>query len=643
MRIVESFHGTPSSPLPLLPRPRSIHGNGTSLLLTSALRVDTDHTGDKGVAARAMLARAANRRGLPQAQEGAPLLRFLHDRLESPEAYRLEIDDNGIRIAAGDPRGSFYGCATLAQLIGSAASQPAGPASGIVLPGMVVSDAPGLARRGLMLDVSRDRVPTMETLEGLVELFAGWKLNELQLYTEHTFAYAGHEEVWRGLDPLTPADIRHLDAFCGERHIELVPNQQSFGHMHRWLTHARYRPMAECPDGLEHPFSPDAEPFSLCPGDPRSLAFLEDLYDQLLPCFSSRELHVGFDETFDLGQGRSREDCQARGIGRVHLDFLKAVHRLVEARGKRTWFWADIVLNHPEVHADLPANAVACSWGYEAGHDFDQELSRLAEAGVDAIACPGTSTWKSFAGRPNNMRANIRHAAQAAARHAALGILTTDWGDQGHLQPLPASFPAWGIAADCSWNPGGHALSRDELAPAVDRDAFDGMEGSTRAWWSLGRVGERVGDVPNATPLFQIVMRSDAFPPEVDPALTSDRLERALAEVEGLDRPGPSLAPLTRGHAGRDHAGSWKLLAEELSWARAAQRFACVLGLERMRHPTSELQELPAPAGAQLSEDLSALLAEHRRLWPMRTRPSGLEDSSVWFERLLAKLARRPG
>ena len=54
-----------------------------------------------------------------------------------------------------------------------------------------------------MLDVARDRVPTIETLFALVDRLAGWKLNQLQLYMEHTFAYAGHEEVWRHADPYT--------------------------------------------------------------------------------------------------------------------------------------------------------------------------------------------------------------------------------------------------------------------------------------------------------------------------------------------------------------------------------------------------------------------------------------------------------
>ena len=90
-----------------------------------------------------------------------------------------------------------------------------------------------------MLDVSRDRVPTRETLERIVGMLALARINQLQLYTEHTFAYRDHEIVWRDASPITPDDVRWLDALCVEHGIELVANQNCFGHMNRWLMHPR--------------------------------------------------------------------------------------------------------------------------------------------------------------------------------------------------------------------------------------------------------------------------------------------------------------------------------------------------------------------------------------------------------------------
>ena len=144
-----------------------------------------------------------------------------------------------------------------------------------------------------MLDVSRDKVPTMPTLLALVDRLSRCKINRFQLYFEHAFAYEGHRVVWQDASAFEPSEIRELDEFCRRRQIELVPNQNSFGHFHRWLIHDPYRELAECPEGIEHAFSPKVEPFSLCAIDPRSLELIAGLYDQLLPNFRSRASFMG--------------------------------------------------------------------------------------------------------------------------------------------------------------------------------------------------------------------------------------------------------------------------------------------------------------------------------------------------------------
>ena len=120
---------------------------------------------------------------------------------------------------------------------------------------MFLSNTALFARRGLMLDISRNRVPTIQTLHSLIDALQVLNYNELQLYTEHTFAFAEHKTVWQNASPMTAKEILQLDGYCAERGIELVPNQNSFGHMERWLKHADYKSLAECPEGFMHPLS----------------------------------------------------------------------------------------------------------------------------------------------------------------------------------------------------------------------------------------------------------------------------------------------------------------------------------------------------------------------------------------------------
>lgn len=296
---------------------------------------------------------------------------------------------------------------------------------------MRIEDWPDFVARSVMLDVSRDRVPTMARLHETIDLLASFKVNQLQLYMEHTFAYVGHEEVWRKASPLTAEENRLLDQYCAERFIELVPNQNSFGHMQRWLRHERYRPLAECPDRID-PAIAMTEPMEnrcFCAVDPAVPRLLEELYTELLPNFSSPQFNVGLDETFELGQGRSAAACKEHGAGRVYLEFLKEVYQRVRAHGCTMQFWADIILNHPELIEELPGDGItAMVWGYEAGHPFDDHCARLREAGVPFYVCPGTSSWNSLIGRFPNALQNLAEAARHGCNHGAVGYLITDWG-----------------------------------------------------------------------------------------------------------------------------------------------------------------------------------------------------------------------
>ena len=253
---------------------------------------------------------AADSVALPADQIGVRLLTGASDISSDKWSYQLHIAPDLLSIIGnGQPDSLWYGVCTLIQIVEQ---------SGTQLPLLSITDWPDFERRGVMLDISRDKVPTLDTLYTLIDRLAGWKINEIQLYTEHTFAYRQHPVVWANASPMTGEQILALDRFCRERYIDLVPNQNSFGHMDRWLVHDRYRPLAEVPEGLDWPAFLSPRPFTLAPDDPRSLELVAGLYEEFLPHFSSRYFNVGCDETFDLGQGRSHDLVKEQGRGRVY-------------------------------------------------------------------------------------------------------------------------------------------------------------------------------------------------------------------------------------------------------------------------------------------------------------------------------------
>ncbi|HJQ98986.1 MAG TPA: family 20 glycosylhydrolase [Candidatus Polarisedimenticolaceae bacterium] len=528
------------------------------------------------------------------------------------EGYRLVVTPERVVIEAVDAAGVFYAKATLEQVLRGCAGHGA-------IPAMTIEDGPDFAERGVMLDVSRDKVPTMATLKGAIDLLAALKVNRLQLYVEHTFAYPQHPRVWRDASPLTGAEIETLDAYARERFIELVPNQNSFGHMERWLRLPEYAPLAEVAE-------PVGDYMSLCPVDPGSLSLLEGLYDAYLPHFSSRSFNVGCDETIDLGKGRSASAVAERGVGRVYLDFLLEIHRLVRERGRRMQFWGDIILEHPDLIRELPHDAVALNWGYEADHPFAAEGEKFAEAGLAYHVCPGTSTWLSLAGRTANAMRNLEAAARAGRANGAVGMLVTDWGDYGHWQPWPVSFLGLTYGAAMAW--GAAANEVLDVTRALDLHVFQDEERV------LGTLARDLGDVhleagvtpKNASVLALLLLFPDRPIGEGRLAgLTVEGLERTLASTERI------LRPLERARSLR---GDGKLIVREMQLAADMVRLACRVGIARLETPGGSFRAISGAIRQALTSDLDDLVRAYRRIWLERNRPGGLPDSIARFERL---------
>jgi hypothetical protein len=534
-------------------------------------------------------------------------LSITFDAALAAEGYRLIIGTDGVRIVAADEAGAFYARATLEQLRRGSTD---GTSPNGVIPSGTVEDSPDLAVRAVMLDVSRDKVPTMETLRGLIDRLAGWKVNQVQLYMEHTFAYRDHEIVWADADPLTAAEVRELDGFCRARHIELVPNQNCLGHMDRWLRHERYRPLAITPDGFTDIRGRHHAPTTVQPAAPESLALFDSLLQELLPNFTSQRVNVGLDEPWELTPDRIGDYVE-------HLRLLRALPVL---NGREMIVWGDILAMHPDVLAALPDGVTVCEWGYEANHPFAERCQHLAKAGRSFWTAPGTSAWLTLAGRTTNMIGNIDGAVAALADYGGLGVLNTDWGDHGHLQQLPVSDPGFAYGAAVSWcRETNHDL---DLAAALSAHCYDDPTGR------LGRAVTAMGDA-NRQVKPQLINESILAMPVYHPTavmgrgasggLTVEDLERVAAIVgEALDDVDTGVAASGRPDAGR--------LGDELHQTGDILLHCGRDQIARLG-AGGRLGDVPGATRRQLASALDALIERHRQLWLGRNRPGGLDDS----------------
>ena len=447
---------------------------------------------------------------------------------------------------------------------------------------------------GYEYDITREKVPTPETIRRVVDIVAGLGYGQLQLYFKDNFAYTGHEAVWGDRDHLTAQEVKDLDRYCVSKGVELIPYQSSFGHLEPWFARTNYLHLAECPKGTFYvpEYKRDFNTAALCATSPESIRFIDGLFDELFPCFSSKYVNLGCDEVWDLHatDGRSLPEIRKRGRGQVYCDFILKLRDSVNRRGRTMMFWSDIIRNYPELVRTLPSDIVALDWNYEDDDSFEKTTPDLKKAPCRFYTCPGTSSWCSFWGRHANMRGNVRRAWAEGRRNGAEGLLLTDWGDNGYPQPWIVSLPA--LVYTAALVKEGTELSDEEIARRVD--AICGC----RCGASLVRAGNayrKIGtNLANGTPLYRLCCSPAKIRAET--WYRQDEFEAAVAELRAA-------AKL------RDLAGAPDWVRDDLALSDLLVEFLD----RRVRGDDRDLR----PVFAE----------EYGRLWNRQNRPKGLAAS----------------
>lgn len=362
-----------------------------------------------------------------------------------PGAYTLTIDTDGIAITGYDFEGVRNGVQTLRQLIRQ---------NGAVLPVLQIEDAPAYQIRGYYLDATRGRVPTLAWLKQWADKLCLYKYNQLQLYIEHTFAFDGMSETWRGSSPLTPADILEFDQYCANLGIELVPSVSTFGHQYVAMRTQELRELGEFPEDADRPFSfiERMRHHTLNVADDRSFAFSTQLVDSYLQLFRTKRFNICADETFDLGKGQSKQEAQRVGVATLYATYVDKLCEHLSQQGHEPMFWGDIAIEMPEILETLPNNVTLLNWQYEP-KATDEKIQLVAKAGAKQIVCPAVWGWNALLPRVDDAWNNIARIARYGRDCGAEGMLVTDWGDFGHVNDPRMAVPGMIFGAQYAWNP----------------------------------------------------------------------------------------------------------------------------------------------------------------------------------------------
>ncbi len=436
------------SPLHLIPMPREINAKGDQALTTGVEIVCSDREAEDTFAANDLRQTLAAR-GLNTSGSG---LRVVLQRLGThpdprftaemrPEGYTITSSPGTLTLTGATAEGVFYAAQTAKQLIEVDAAGRA------TLHAADIRDWPSLQYRGFSDDLSRGPVDTLAFQEKLVRTLAAYKANVYSPYFEHTQQYAANPVPAPPGGSVSAADARELTAYAKQFHVTVIPDQEAFGHLRHTLVTEQYADVAETPHGAV-----------LAPGQPRSLALIKSEFTELAAMYPGPFLHIGADETVDLGRGRTASAVEAQGLAPVYLDFVEKIDTALQPLGRKLLFWGDIAEDAPPLLKSAPADfkkdTVAVAWWYDprkAG--YAKFITPFTEAGFELWVAPGISNWSRMYPNWNYAFDNIQNFTREGKAAGAIGQLNTVWNDDGETL---ASSNWFGIlyGADAAWTGG---------------------------------------------------------------------------------------------------------------------------------------------------------------------------------------------
>ncbi|MCP4784692.1 MAG: family 20 glycosylhydrolase [Fuerstiella sp.] len=446
------------------------------------------------------LIRVAAESDLGKPRSGMPKFRDKRDE----EDYALDIQPNEIVCAGHGEAGLYYGVQTLIQLIRA-------NRQGTAIPCLAIQDWPSLRWRAFQDDMTRGPSSTLDTLKFEAATGAYLKMNLFTYYMVSQYAFRKHPDIGPPDGSLEPDDLKALVEYARLRHVDILGNQQSFGHLSKILKHDQYAHLRESPNVI-------------CPVTEESYQLLDDLYSEVCPLLPFPWFNVCCDETAELGTGPSRKLAEEIGVGGVYVRHIRRVHDLLKDKyDKRMMMWGDIILKHPDKLDQIPKDTIMLTWNYSAQPSFEERwILPFARSGYDFFVCPGINNWGEILPDFDETTTNIRNFVRDGVKHGALGMLNTAWEDGGEaLQGYKWHGYAWG--AECAWS--GSATTPEEFSRRIGAVLFGEEDDHFGQAIGLLARTHRLPGMQGRT--FHRFWVPD-LPPSRNPAVVNDQAKRLL-------------------------------------------------------------------------------------------------------------------
>jgi hexosaminidase len=637
----------------LLPQPREVHLQG-EVAIPAGIRVEVPgHDAEDEFAGHDLEEAAAGfkaksggysvvllRAGSAEGKEALAANHLSLSPEMAVEGYALVVGAKRAVVVAESATGIFYGVQTFKQLLPSPGSAAGAKAA---IPAGTIRDWPAMKYRAIDDDLSRGPFPTLEFQKHQIRQFAAFKANIYSPYIEHTLLYPSQPLAAPPGSALTPADVAELVRYASQYHVTVLPEQEAFGHLHHVLKYDLYKDVAETPRG-----------HVLAPGQPGTIPLIQDWFGQIAKEFPSQFVHIGADETLDLGKGRTADQVKQQGYGPVYVQFLTQIHDALAPLHKRLVFWGDIGGADPAAVSKLPKDMIAVPWNYGDTKGFDKMIEPFAKAGIETWVAPGDANWSLVYPDANVAFGNIQGFIRDGQRLGSTGTIITVWNDDGEGL-FNQDWYGVLFGAVAAWQPGESSI------PAYQAAYGQIFHGDTsgkinQAQQELMLANQTLGKAHtdfNSDDLFWMdpwSAEGQAMGVKLLPLAEELRLhaEKAIVLVEQARAENPELRE-TAALDGMD-LGARRLDLIGLKWELSremAQNYALVLTRQHDKDHSSEvhnlLDEISSNNGRMqdLRDAYSATKGEYSRVWLGENRPYWLDNVLVRYDLQIEKWQQR--
>lgn len=296
---------------------------------------------------------------------------------------------------------------------------------------------------GVMLDMSRNAVMSVEALKKYFAVLKKMGYNCVMLYTEDTYEVEGEPYFGYMRGRYSMDELRELDEYAANMGIELIPCIQTLAHLTAFV---RWKKI---------PFDMDD---TMLVGDERCYEFVENLIKSVRKCFKTNRIHIGMDEAWTLGRGKyhNKNGCEpAPSIIKKHL---ARVNEIVKKYGFEPMIWSDMFfrsfadnqyyLPKTEMPRDvveaLPENVIPVYWDYyhEKREEYDAMLYNHEQLSDKTWFAGGIWTWRGFLPCIEYSLNTMRPALDECEAHGVKNVIFTMWGDNGAECSRYAVLPA---------------------------------------------------------------------------------------------------------------------------------------------------------------------------------------------------------